>query len=221
MKDKLQHYTILADVFVYPDQLMVERVKHAQSFLDQHYPEAAIEMRPFTAFFEKASLIEQQELYTRSFDVQAVTTLDLGYVLFGDDYKRGALLVNMNREHHEAGNPCNNELADYLPNVLRLLPKMSDEALRDELIEKIVAPAIRKIIGEFDVKQIEMKKKVYLKHHKTWIDRSEEYGTIYLQPLAALYSVMQEDFQVQEAPPPQKSSDFLKNIGTEIALEAE
>jgi hypothetical protein len=33
-------------------------------------------------------------LFTRSFDVQAVTTLDLGYIVFGEDYKRGELLVN-------------------------------------------------------------------------------------------------------------------------------
>ena len=221
MKVTLEHYALLADVFQYPDESLADRAKATQSFLDRSYPEAGEAMRPFTSFVEKASMIELEELYTRSFDVQAVTTLDLGYVLFGDDYKRGALLVNLNREHREADNPCYNELADHLPNVLRLLPRLHDAELRDELVEKIVGSALRKIIGEFDPEKIDKKKKVYLKHHKTWIDRSEAYGTIYRKPLIALYAVLREDFSLQEAPAPEPTSDFLKNIGTEITLEAE
>ena len=122
-----------------------------QAFLDRQYPEAGAALNAFTGFVSHASLVEQEELFTRSFDVQAVTTLDLGYVLFGDDYKRGALLVNLNREHREAGNPCHNELADHLPNVLRLLPKLQDAALRDELVDRDrcgIAGAIRFVVDE-------------------------------------------------------------------------
>ena len=64
------------------------------------------------------------ELYLRTFDVQAITTLDIGYVLFGEDYKRGALLAGLSAEHKKVSNDCGIELADHLPNVLRLLPKM-------------------------------------------------------------------------------------------------
>lgn len=221
MPNALAHYTLLADLFQYPDTRFADRVKRVQAFLDGQYPEAGVVLNGFTAFTDQASLTEQEELFTRSFDVQAVTTLDLGYVLFGDDYKRGALLVNLNREHKDAGNPCYNELADHLPNVLRLLPKMQDAGLRAELVEKIVAPALRKMIDEFDPEKISRKKKVYLKHHKTWIERSEDYGTIYRSTLLALYTVLVKDFHVTETAPPRPSSDFLKNIGTEIELEAE
>ena len=221
MPDALAHYTLLADLFQYPDAGFASRVNRVQAFLDWKYPEAGVVLKGFTAFVDQATLDEQEELFTRSFDVQAVTTLDLGYVLFGDDYKRGALLVNLNREHKDADNPCYNELADHLPNVLRLLPKLQDAALCNELVEKIVAPALRKMIDEFDPDKISRKKKVYLKHHKTWIDRSEDYGTIYRNTLIALYSVFVEDFHVKETAPPRQTSDFLKNIGTEIELEAE
>ena len=71
--------------------------------------------------------LDLQELHTRTFDVQALTTLGTGYVLFGDDYKRGALLSNLNREHNDAQNDCRGELADHLPNVLRLIPKLKDQ----------------------------------------------------------------------------------------------
>lgn len=221
MKNKLQHYTFLADLFQYPDTGFADRVKRVQVFLDQHYLEAGVALRAFSDYAAQASVIALEELFTRSFDVQAITTLDLGYVLFGDDYKRGALLVNLNREHREVDNPCHNELADHLPNVLRLLPRLQDTELREEMVEKIIAPALRKIIGEFDPDRISRKKKIYLKHHKTWIERSTDYGTFYQKPLVALQAVLHVDFNPNEAPPPRSSSDFLKNIGTEIQLEAE
>ncbi|MFQ5569602.1 MAG: hypothetical protein ACE5G0_07995 [Rhodothermales bacterium] len=218
MHDTLDQYIHLADLFQYPDAQFASRVKEIQAYLDQHYPEAGAELEAFTEFTSQASLIELEELFTRSFDVQALTTLDLGYVLFGDDYKRGAILVNLNREHREAGNECFNELADHLPNVLRLLPKMHDGELREELVEKIVAPALRKIISEFAPEKAAKKKKVYLKHHKTWIERSAAYGTIYQKPLTALYLILQTDFHVTEKEPPRKSVDFLSSIGTEIEI---
>jgi nitrate reductase assembly molybdenum cofactor insertion protein NarJ len=189
--------------------------------LDQHYPEAGAALQAFTDYAAQASEIELEELFTRSFDVQAITTLDLGYVLFGDDYKRGALLVNLNREHKEVDNPCHNELADHLPNVLRLLPLLQDAELRDEMVEKIIAPALKKMIGEFNPDRISSKKKIYLKHHKTWIERSEDYGRFYQKPLVALQVVLDEDFHPVETTQPRPSADFLKNIGTEIELEAE
>ena len=150
MDQSFEHYNILAGLFAYPDSNFPANVKQVQKYLDQNYPKAGAELKKFTKFVSNASQTELEELFTRSFDVQAVTTLDLGYVLFGDDYKRGAGLVNLNREHREAGNDCYNELADHLPNILRLLCKMQKPEFRVELVEKIVAPALQKIIGEFD-----------------------------------------------------------------------
>lgn len=221
MNDTSSPYPMLAELFHYPDADFADRVERAQAVLDGQYPDAACELQPFTAFAAQASVVTLEELFTRSFDVQAVTTLDIGYVLFGDDYKRGALLVNLNREHREAGNDCGSELADHLPNVLRLLPKMQDVDLRVELVEKLILPALQKIIRAFDPKKIERKKKVYLKHHKTWIERPDDYGTIYQQPLRALYVVLQTDFHAEASELPQPSADFLQHIGTEIALEGE
>ena len=59
-----------------------------------------------------------EEIYTRTFDVQAITTLDVGYVLFGDDYKRGELLVNLNNEHTKAGNDLRNGISWRSPSKL-------------------------------------------------------------------------------------------------------
>lgn len=222
MKNPFQHYERLAALFGYPTADFPEVVQQVQTALDQQFPTVGETLRPFTEFIGNATLSQMEELFMRSFEVQAVTTLDIGYVLFGDDYKRGKLLVHLNQEHQAAGNDCRHELADHLPNLLRLLPKMKDTALRQELVEKILTPALYKIIGEFDPHKIAEKNKVYQKHHKTLLDKPPGYGTIYAYPLKAVLLVLQQDFQVEKtAPLPPGSVDFLNAVGAEMNIETD
>jgi nitrate reductase molybdenum cofactor assembly chaperone len=220
MNNSFEQYNLLSYLFYYPGPGFQESVKKAQAYLDEYYPAAGTELKIFTDFVLQASQIELEELFTRSFDVQAATTLDLGYVLFGDDYKRGQVLVNLNSEHKEAGNDCGSELADHLPNILRLLYKMNKPELRTELVEKIIAPAVKKIISEFNPQKIEKKNVVYRKHHRTIIESSPDYALIYQYPLRAVYQVMRDDFKFKEKEPQQSSSDFLKSVGSEMNIEA-
>ncbi len=221
MKLSFEHYNHLAGLFAYPGHGFAQGVSEAQGLLDRQYPDAGAELKPFTEFVSGAAPTELEEVFTRSFEVQAITTLDIGYVLFGDDYKRGALLVNLNREHRRAGVDCGNELADHLPNALRLLARMSDIELRAELVQKIVAPALRKIIGEFEPEKMAQKNAVYQKHHKTLIERPAHHGTVYQHPLKALYRVLERDFKVQEIYAPPQSADFLRSVGSEMKMESD
>ena len=219
MNQSIAHYPLFAKLFEYPKRDFKEQVAGVQAFLDKQYAEAGSLLRPFTDYMSKIDLIEQQELFIRSFDVQAVTTLDLGYVMFGDDYKRGELLVNLNREHREVENDCGVELSDHLPNVLRLLPKMENEHIVDELVKKIVAPSLSKMIRAFAPEQIKLKDKFYKKKHKTLIERPDEHYTIYQKTLEALLWVLEHDYDFEVEEPSEQTSDFLKNIVTEVKLE--
>ena len=216
---KLNHYTKLAEIFDYPDEKFSSRVQEVKDYLITHYPDAAIEFGPFATHMSSADMLNQQELFIRSFDVQSLTTLDLGYVLFGDDYKRGELLVNLNREHRQHDNDCGSELADYLPNVLRLLPKLDEDSFKLEFVEKIIAPALVIMMSAFEKDEVVKKDKFYMKKYKTIIDRPIEYFTIYKRALKALYIILKQDFNFYLAELPEKTSDFLKNIKTEVTLE--
>jgi len=221
MDQTLEHYNLFAEVFTYPTTAYPNIVKTLQEFLDEKYSKSSNELRYFLEVVINLSTSDLEELYTRSFDVQAITTIDLGYVLFGEDYKRGALLVNLNREHKAAGNDCQKELSDHLPNILKLLPKMQNELLRAELVEKILAPSIEKIIYEFDPEKLRLKNKVYKKHHKTMIESSESYGMIFQYPLKALYEVLCRDFNLKGFGEPAiyEQDTFLSSIDSEIRIE--
>jgi nitrate reductase assembly molybdenum cofactor insertion protein NarJ len=190
----INHYEKLAQLFQYPRVDYKEIIEEVDSVLSEYYPETLTTFNQFSDFVSNCSHNEITEIFTRTFDVQAITTLDVGYVLFGDDYKRGELLVNLNREHREAANECTDELADNLSNLLSLLPKMQNHDIRDELVEIIIIPGLIKIINEFDSKNINLKNKVYKKQYKTIIEQSDDYGRIFRIPLIVIYKIIEYDF---------------------------
>ncbi|MCB0365776.1 MAG: hypothetical protein H6624_03890 [Bdellovibrionaceae bacterium] len=215
----LQPYRVIADLFDFPAEDFPQKVRAVGEYLNHRYPEASVLVERFLGYLPVEDVHAMQELYTRTFDVQAITTLDLGYVLFGDDYKRGEMLSHLNKEHAKYGNPCRNELSDHLPNVLRLLPMLEDEDLRNEMASVVIYPALVRMISEFNPERIEKKKKSYQKHYKTLIDVSENGETAYVLTLQALDVLLQRDFELQEVEPPATSSDFLRNVTSEMTIE--
>ena len=221
MKD-LTHYHTLADLFDYPDAEYPDKARTVKLVVADRYPNAAADLERFVELIPDSDVVAMQELFIRSFDVQAMTTLDIGYVLFGDDYKRGELLANLNREHRDAENDCGLELADHLPNILRLLSKLKDEDLIEELVDSVLAPALKDMIAEFSADRIAKKNESYKKHYKTLIDTPyvpDEAVTLYQFALKALYQTLKQDFSLVETAPSAETSDFLGSLRQENEIE--
>jgi nitrate reductase assembly molybdenum cofactor insertion protein NarJ len=221
-----ERYERLASLFDYPQEDYPARVESAIRFLAKSHPHAAAQLQAFAMDLPSEGerltgdgLDEIQEIFTRSFDVQAVTTLSVGYIAFGDDYKRGELLVNLAREYREAEVDCGTELADHLPNVLRLMAKWQDQELVVEFVEEILHAAVRTMIAEFGPERMEERNKLYEKHFKTLIDSSASRGTMFRQLLVALLTVLEEDFNPSERQQPKQQSDFLRSVGRELDIE--
>ena len=220
------HYCQLAGLLDFPAPGFAARGRSLLDFLRERYPDAAVEVEQFLDAIPESTL-DLQELHTRTFDVQSLTTLDVGYVLFGDDYKRGELLSNLTREHGQAGNDCRGELADHLPNVLRLIPKLGDAELRGELVRDILVPALVLMIREFEPERIARKNTSYQKHYKTLIEpaRGSE-STLYSKALKAALYVLTRDFHAGETVTrlsnwnrrPQ-TVDFLALVEREMEIE--
>lgn len=225
-KVDLNKYAKISELFYFPRESFKEKVKVIQEFLDEAYPNAGRELRPFTEFTELSSQNEIEELYTRSFEVQAITAMDLGYILFGDDYKRAKLLVSLNREIIDANIETHNELADHLPNVLKLLPTLKDKSVLNDLILDVIYPSLENILEDFSPEKIAMKTKVYKKHHKTIIEKNEKYALVYEQPMKVLMNLFEADYGEQILARKAASSgyheqtkDFLSSVETEMNIE--
>lgn len=189
------HYTIFADLLRYPQEDYKDLALAAQQMLESFYPEAAVEMKPFADYVSEHSDDKCEELYTKTFDVQPICYLDLGYVIFGEDYKRGAFLLHMQEEQKKCGNDCGTDLSDNISNMLVMMSKTDNQALVDELVFKILIPGIEKMISEFKQARVDLKMKVLKKLHKAIIQEELNQGNVYKNVLSALLLVLKKDFE--------------------------
>jgi nitrate reductase assembly molybdenum cofactor insertion protein NarJ len=220
--EQRSHYRVLAALLEYPGAEYPQRVQQIRDSLEGLYPEACAELDRFLQLLPADNLTTMQELYTRSFDVQAMTTLDVGYVLFGDDYKRGVLLANLNSEYRAADLDTGTELADHIPNLLRLMELLEDEEVLHDLAYAILAPALLEMIREFSSDRIEKRNASYKKHYKTLIETPAvkiNAFTLYQHALQALYEVLKQDFSLIEEIPLKRTCDFLESVDRENEIE--
>jgi len=217
MANRIQ-YKLLANLFRYPDESYKEDVKSFIKMVSYKYPDVVSEMKRFSDFIATKDLYEIEEVFNKTFHIQAICFLDLGYVLFREDYKRGEFLVNMKREQAKINHDCGNELADNLPNVLDLMSKIDDEDFLDELSVRIVIPAAQKMLKEFDEKRMELRLKIMRKKEKVVIQENLEGGNIYQHVIMSLIMILEEDFKhVDYNDPiiePNLQSAFLSNCSS-------
>lgn len=187
-------YLHFAGLFRYPTGGFINTILDCQETLESGYPLAAAQLRPFTDHFLTLSQDKMEELFTKTFDVQPICYLDLGYVIFGEDYKRGTFLLHMQQEQKRIERDCSPELPDHLSEVLYLMTVHPDSDFVSELAAKIMVPGIKKMIQEFDSAKIELKMLVIKKLHKAIIQEELNSGNVYKNALLALLNVLETDF---------------------------
>ncbi|MBI2434106.1 MAG: hypothetical protein HYV26_14710 [Candidatus Hydrogenedentes bacterium] len=134
----------LAGLLDYPQPGLEERVNACIARLDAVDPEAAEHVRQFGGRIAGSTLAELEELYIKTFDLNPLCTLDLGWQLFGEDYNRGLFLVKIRQEMKRLGVAETAELPDHLTLVLKLLGRMEPDKAED-FATACVLPAVRKI----------------------------------------------------------------------------
>lgn len=193
MKNR-NHYSMLANLFRYPDDDFIFHLNENQDFLNEFYPAAGKELQPFSDYMNHCQPDNRMELYTKTFDVQPICYLDLGYVMFGEDYKRGAFLLNMQEEQSKINNDCGTDLSDNICNVLTLMTKSEDVDFVEDLVWRIFNPCVKKMIAEFNSARVDMKLKILRKMHRAIIQEELNHGNVYKNCFTALLEVLNADF---------------------------
>lgn len=139
-------YEILASALEYPGEDWDTRLDRCKQWLTIQEPDVAVQFIGFRRKVNKLSIEKVQELYTQTFDLNPICTLDIGYHLFGENYKRGELLARLRETEQPYDLGQGSQLPDHLPVLLRLLSKLDDEELRLALIGEILVPALGKML---------------------------------------------------------------------------
>jgi nitrate reductase delta subunit len=114
-------YVSFADLLSYPTPMVLVQAEECLAGLKETYPDAAIAFERFLHRLKQSSIEELQELYTTTFDMQPVCYPYIGYHLFGESYKRGALMAQLNEAYRASGFSAGGELPDHLSVALRFL----------------------------------------------------------------------------------------------------
>ena len=141
-----QLYEALAGLLEYPGVDWRARVQRCEELLAREHAGVPSEYDEFRSAVDGLSLAELQERYTQTFDLNPVCALDVGYHLFGENYKRGIFLANLHETEAPFDLKQGGQLPDYLPVLLRLAVKLEDAELRTSLIVECLIPALNKMI---------------------------------------------------------------------------
>jgi nitrate reductase assembly molybdenum cofactor insertion protein NarJ len=171
----MEIYKYIADLFRYPTVDSINQVRQVSELLHQRDVLFQAQFLPFEEFYAGKTITELEEYYIRTFDVQATCHLDIGYIIFGDDAKRGRFLYHVKDEQEKIDNDCGTDLADFLPNILTLLSKTEDTVLVEELSVSILLPALKQMLQKL-----------------------ENENNIYKIPVSILISLLEEDFSDSE-----------------------
>lgn len=145
-------YDLFADLLAYPTLDTFSQAEHCLEQVRAAHPEAVAALEKFHSALTTHTLEQMQELYTITFDMQPVCYPYIGYQLFGENYKRGSFMAQLNEAYHAFGYSAGRELPDHLSVALRFLGL--DSANRQgefcqALLNEGLVPALGKMIHAF------------------------------------------------------------------------
>ena len=141
----------LAKVLTYPGEHYTERVKGCSCSVGRLGPgheAAAVKLDQFMNAVGEMSTGELEELYTRTFDINPVSSLEVAWHLHGETYERGAFLVQMRDLLRRCRIQESTELPDHITHVLQAVGRM-DPSEGSEFISKNFLRALDRMLEGF------------------------------------------------------------------------
>ncbi len=126
-------------------------VEQCVAELESENPEAAALLRAFLAAQAALEPGKLQEVYAGSFDLTPDCSLNLGYQIFGDDWRRSNFLADLiDRYHARRFELDGGELPDHLSIMLRFLAKRGEDPEPEPLIRDCLVPGLARVLKTLD-----------------------------------------------------------------------
>jgi nitrate reductase delta subunit len=135
------NYVFFAEALRYPAP---GRLTGLQLRLSELAPGATQQVcRAFLSNIEKMSISDWEELYTRTLDLNPTTIPYIGFQIWGESYRRGEFLAQMNKAMQSHAVDLDGELPDHLVPVLRYL-EVAPEPLPQ--LSEVIRVAVQRMI---------------------------------------------------------------------------
>jgi nitrate reductase delta subunit len=123
----VNEFGLLVTLLRYPEDGYKRDAERCCGFFAANHPQMEA---PLSQFFEQTSTLtleDLQALYTATFDLNPLCSLEVGWHLFGENYERGEFLVKMREELRRHGIAESTELPDHLTHALELVGRMEPQ----------------------------------------------------------------------------------------------
>ena len=135
-----EDFNKIAELLEYPQEGYQQKVVDCSKSLS---------MSAFCDFVKEKSLHQLQELYVRTFELDPLCNLYIGVHIFGEDgFKRGSFMAKL-KEAYSKYEINENEIADFLPCILRLAAKLEDKNKYKDLIEECILGPLELMLSAF------------------------------------------------------------------------
>ena len=142
-------YNVLADILEYPTPGIAGQAEACDLALASVNGKAQGHFETFSKFFTTVPVSRLEELYTDTFDLQALCCPYVGFHLFGEDRGRSMFMVRL-KEHYRAENhQMNKELPDHISVMLRFLSDRERSSENMDLISYCLIPAMKRMVSLF------------------------------------------------------------------------
>ncbi len=141
-------FRCFADILSYPTSEYIDTIRASLDAPETINEPARGQIELFLHAVRDFSVADLEELYTRTFDINPIANLEIGWHLYGEAYERGSFLVKMRELLRTYQIEESTELPDHITHILIVLDKMEKgEAI--EFCQRYLRPAIDKILEGF------------------------------------------------------------------------
>lgn len=146
-QDLCRQFAILLS---YPARGVEQTAAGCAALLEQMGSSAAGPLKSFVSFLAENDAARIEEVFTSTFDLQALCHPYVGYQLFGESQQRTLFMIQLQQIYRQYEFNPGHELPDHLSEVLRFVGFIDDQGARQEIIQDGLLPALEKILQGID-----------------------------------------------------------------------
>ena len=147
-KQILQGFSKLMD---YPGESLQKEAESLEEIITLFFSEPAEDLRKFITYLETTESGRLEEIYSGTFDISPTCFPYVGYLLFGESFKRGEFLSKMIEKFREYNYTVESkELPDHVSVILKFLSTLdpSDQLARELHVDGLL-PSFKHLQDSF------------------------------------------------------------------------
>ncbi|MBV8600653.1 MAG: molecular chaperone TorD family protein [Candidatus Eremiobacteraeota bacterium] len=145
---------LFAELLDYPHPGLVKTARECSAAVAEESADAAKRLEEFAAFLERTSFDLLEEIFTGTFDLNAMRHPYIGYHLFGEAYKRSVFMLELRDRYGKIGFDHGTELPDHIAVMLRFMARCPDREAVAELARDALLPSVEPMMAPPEIEEL-------------------------------------------------------------------